>query len=256
MSKVLGKEILRSSLKRSADDEGQKEIEEESTQSKNGRKKVKLENLILHLSIEENKEQEDDIVTPDDTLSNGILISNFCNPDSSKCNLLDESLTELPYFSKLFGTSKLDLDVARILHLYHERVYYFNNQIIRWFHPICVIIFHLHTWLLRNVNNFIRKYNKRNPTDKVPIFKTYERFETFLKLKQGHLKRDDLWNILLYENSIEQKVLAQRRSNNEKSGNASPELLEEDLGNTKYNYWDKSSENDLIMEDEYEDMIQ
>lgn len=257
MSEVLGNEVLRTSLKRSMDDESEKESEGGNTLLTNCRKRVKLEDLILNLSIEENKGQEDDIAQPSDALShNCIFISNGSKSSYPEFDLPEESCsTDSPYVLNLFSPSKLDLDVARILHLYHERVYYCNNQLIKWCHPICVIIFHLHTWCLRNVNNFIRKYNKRNPMDKVPIFKTYERFETFLELKQRRIKCDDFWNILLHENSIEQKMLAQRRDNR-KSGNASPELLEEDLGDIKYNYWDKSSENDLVMEDEYEDMIQ
>lgn len=236
------------------EDESEDESDtEDVTTRKKGTKRVKLENLILNLSIEEKERQENEMVPRKEVTNyHGTPRSSDLKLKFSKLNSLkkNDPLDDIPSVLAAFANSNLDSDVARMLQMYHERQRYFSNRLLKWCHPICVVIFHFHNWCLRNVNSFVKKYNERNPVDKIPIFRTYERLENYLKLKRKAIKTEDFWTIVLYENLNEQKALLQKRRNKDdkESTDASFEQLEEELGDVRYNYWDRNTENDIDME--------
>lgn len=191
------------------------------------KKKIRLDSLLLKLSISKEEEKPFDI--------NPLLsLDNYDLPRKKKQPVMDTYLSE-----KIMQgfKDKLLADLA----------------VGHWYLPLGLIAYHFQRWVRRLFNAFVRQYNSWHPNKKpVRPFRDYFKIMQLVRLPEARFSVDDLWGVVTEQNQIEQRTLARRKELRSKTKELE-ELNEEELAfrSSKYAYWDRLAQisEDLEMED-------
>lgn len=207
-------------------------------------KRIKLDNLLLGLSLDEGINK-----TPSNKLTHSFIESKSPNQLLQSNYVINPNIKLKPYsvFKKSTSPSlpnnvpSINSYVAERLLKHFHTIYDSKSSLIRWYKPYFLILYHFHNWVLRLFNRFIRKYNKKFSGKPIRGFNLYSRIMDLINLKDINFTYDDLSNILAQENKLEALKINKRinERNNRKTGNI--EIIDEDnidYEKIRYNYWD------------------
>lgn len=193
-------------------------------------KRVKVEQLLLNLLLENNNE----VPTVIDFDVNPLIDFSHDLRKKVKHTGIDSMISE------------------KIFQSYKDRVLE-GMTMIRYMLPLTVLILHFHMWVKRLFNNFIRKFNRTNPAGKqIGLFRSFYKIIAIVEDPKFNFTYANLYDIVLQENAIEGRSLIMKRDSQLDSKKIE-ELREcESLAKEcNYKYWDRMHQfpGDIEMED-------
>lgn len=193
-------------------------------------KRVKVEQLLLNLLLENNNE----VPTVTDFNVNPLI--DFSND----------------LIKKLKQTGIDSMISEKIYQSYKNRVLE-GLTMIRYMLPITVLILHFHIWVKRLFNNFIRKFNCNHPNGKqVGLFRSYYKIMAIVEDPKINFTYANLYDVVIQENEIEARSLIMKRDHKLDSKKIE-ELRESEtlVKECNYKYWDRMNQfpGDIEMED-------
>lgn len=126
-------------------------------------------------------------------------------------------------------------------------------MLIKWRHPLMVVIVHFQTWVKRLFNAFVLKFNKAH-SGRPPVkrFRLYSQITALVEDPRVQFTQGELLDIVAQENNLEQRVLAWKRDKHSTDKRLQEVKEGEALAREcNYKYWDCMARfpQDVAMED-------
>lgn len=220
---------------------------EENAESsyEHGGKRMKLDNLLLELSLnDEGRNQKNRRTT------HAFIEDKVTKKSQETDYVVNPSISLKPYsiFKKSSSPTtpttypSVNSYVVEKLVQHFHTIYNSKSALILWYNPHFLLIYHFEVWVLRLFNRFIRKYNKRSESKPIGKFKFYSKIMNLVHLDHVQFSYDDLLHILDQETKLEAIHLKEKsdaRKNDTKSKlSKSSTKDDKHFENIKYDYWD------------------
>lgn len=194
-------------------------------------KKIRLDTLLLNLTLDPDKPRIKPIARPYKYAINSLVDS---DNDSLRQSSIDAYISE------------------KIIQQFKDKILN-DYALIRWVPPLMVIALSFQRWVKRLFNAFVRRFNDTHP-DRKPIkrFSSYQKIIRLVQDPNVAFTLDDLANIVLEYNELERKKLALKKDKRADSKKVEEMHEEEQLAReSRYAYWDRfgNIEHDVVMED-------
>lgn len=222
---------------RSYDDDNENSYDLE----KNG-KRIKLDNLLLELSLDENTTNHE----PKKTTTQ-LFIENKSSKLSHQSDFVVNPSLNLKSYSVYKKSSSPPATInspninsyvmERLVQHFHT-VYNSKSALIQYYKPHFVLSYHFENWVIRLFNRFIRKYNKRTNGVQIKKFTFYSKIMNLINLKDINFTFNDLLHILEQEYKLEALRLNKKRKNKKVKDSTTDEADDKIFESIKYNYWD------------------
>ncbi|OBA20169.1 hypothetical protein METBIDRAFT_45413 [Metschnikowia bicuspidata var. bicuspidata NRRL YB-4993] len=114
--------------------------------------------------------------------------------------------------------------------------------VVRYAHPVSVLVWHFQQWVKRLFNMFVRKYNQRPGLRNMRPFRDFGRIMALTRDANVAFTYRDLLGIVLEENAIETQRLLRKREDRLGCQRLQEIKDEEELAReSSYTYWDRVS---------------
>lgn len=114
-------------------------------------------------------------------------------------------------------------------------------KVIRYKHPVAIIMWRFKSWIKRLFNVFITKYNRQNPhVQPMKTFRDYAQIMALVEDKKVNFSLADLLHIVVQESGLEVKAIERKREMSADSTKLQEIKEEEDVvKQCNYHYWDR-----------------
>lgn len=192
-----------------------------STKQDRVHKRIRLDDLFDSLHI-----------GGDNVPRGGRLLTNNIHENDNDVDLEDENEADEELFIPNYTyPSKFDMFLQSKINRQFNEEMESDFQLIIWYDPRWVMIYHFQRWVVRLFNRFVARYNKHNGTA-IPRVRRYDKILRLVETRQ--LTPGEMENIINNETQLELQELARKDARRLKK---SAKL--EELQDTSYNYWDR-----------------